>query len=102
MTRRLKFGRNVCVLFAYFVLIRTYRIAIFSHLHVLQNTFETIVLVSDMASDEYANEGMSGVHCAVGSANQVRNNIIFTCILEGNKDSAFLNQQLPLAGLNTS
>jgi hypothetical protein len=34
-------------------------------------TFETDLL-ADMASDEYAKEGISGVHCAIGTANQVR------------------------------
>lgn len=29
------------------------------------------VLVSDMDSNEYSSEGLGGVRCAVGSANQV-------------------------------
>lgn len=40
--------------------------------HIL--SFESTVLVTDMGFDDVVSEGISGVHCAVGPANQVREN----------------------------
>lgn len=43
-------------------------------LYFIRFLLNATVLVTDMGFDDVVSEGISGVHCAVGPANQVREN----------------------------